>query len=551
MNPIQEIKQFFKGEIFDDEETLKQYSRDASLFKVKPQLVVYPKDPEDLKNLVKWTNNNPGHNLTIRAAGSDMTGGPLGESIVADVTKHINHISDIIDDSIVVQPGAFYRDVEKKTKEKGLILPCFPASKDLCALGGMFGNNCAGEKTLRYGKMEDFILESKVILSDGNEYTVTPLSKAKLLTKMSERSFEAGVYEEIFNLIEQNKELINQAKPQVSKNSAGYYLWNVQSPTLQTFDLNRLLVGSQGTLGIVTEMKLRLVPEKKCHDLIALFFKSWDELPKVVNAITPHMPESLETFDEETLKLGLRFMPEIAKRAGSNLLSFALKFLPEIFIGLKMFGLPKLIILVEVEENTEEEVKDKVSKILKAIRPFNIWSRVIETDSEEEKFWIMRRESFNLLRKHVKDKKTAPFIEDFCITIEEIPKFLPAALKILKKNGIKANIAGHAGNGNFHIIPLMDLTKKSERAKITKVSNEFYDLVIKHGGSITAEHNDGIVRTPYLSKMYSPEILELFRLTKEIFDPKNIFNPGKKVPSSKNNHKGGTLEYLESHIAIE
>ncbi|MEX2013325.1 MAG: FAD-binding oxidoreductase, partial [Parcubacteria group bacterium] len=515
MKLAEEIKKFFKGEVFEDSVTLESYSRDASLFKVRPKLVVYPKDSEDLRNLVKWVNSNPGHSITMRAAGSDMTGGPLGESIVADVTKHMNKIGEVREAGTVVRPGAFYRDFEKKTLEKGLILPCFPASKKLCALGGMVANNCGGERTLRYGKMEDYIVEAKWIFADGNEYTI----------KRDSIDNEYG--KQIFELIKQNQDIITHAKPKVSKNSAGYYLWNVFDG--ETFDLNKLLVGSQGTLGIMTEATVRLVKVKPYHDMVTLFFKSWDELPQVANAILPQAPESLEAFDEETLKLGLRFMPEIARKTGSNLLSFAAKFIPEAFIGLRMLGLPKLIILVEIAENTEEEVKSKVRSILKATEKFHVWSRVIEKDSEEEKFWIMRRESFNLLREHVKDKRTAPFIEDFCIPTDKIPEFLPKALKILKDSGIKANIAGHAGNGNFHIIPLMDLRKESERAKILAVSDKFYDLVASYFGSITGEHNDGIIRTPYLGKMYSPKVLNLFKKTKEIFDPQDIFNPGKKV----------------------
>lgn len=545
----EDIKKFFKGEVVDDEETLKKYSKDASLFEVKPKLVVFPKDSQDLKTLVKWVSQNLGQSVTVRAAGSDMTGGPLSESIVADVTKYMNKIGDVRVDGTNVEPGMFYRDFEVKTLEKRLILPCYTASKNLCALGGMFGNNCAGEKSLRYGKMENFVLETKVILSDGNEYEIKPLSRVALDTKMAQGDFEGEVYKSIYNLLEDNKQLIQDAKPKVSKNSAGYYLWNICPPTSLgvkddfIFDLNKLFVGSQGTLGIVTEIKLRLVKEKKYHDMVALFFKSWDELPQVVNAVLPFGPESLETFDEETLKLGIRFMPEIAKKAGIGLLSFAVKFIPEILIGLEMLGLPKLIILVEIAEDTEEEVREKVRKVVEAVKPFNVWSRAIEKDSEEEKFWMMRRESFSLLRKSVKDKRTAPFVDDFCVPTEKIPEFLPKAIKILKDAGIHINIAGHAGNGNFHIIPLMDLKKESERKKIVSVANKFYDLVAEYKGSNTAEHNDGIIRTPYLSKMYSPEVLDLFQKTKQIFDPKNIFNPGKKV--------GGSLEYLESHIAIE
>ena len=555
----EEIALFFKGEVFEDEATLETYSRDASLFKVRPKLVVFPKDSEDLEKLVTYINDkklsDPSLSLTIRAAGSDMTGGPLNESIVVDVSKHINQIGEVREEGTVVEPGMFYRDFERLTLEKDLILPCFTASKNLCALGGMFANNCAGERSLRYGKMENFVLESKVIFSDGHEYLVKPLSKEALERKMMQGDFEGEVYKKMFSLIEENKEIINEAKPKVSKNSAGYYLWNIQYGELghEIFDLNKFLVGSQGTLGIVTEMKLKLVPVKKYHDLVTIFFKSWDELPQVVNTILPQDPESLETFDKDTLKLGIHFMPEIAKKADSNFLSFAMQFIPEAIIGIEMHGLPQLIVLVEISENTEEEVKAKVQNIVEAIKPFKVWSRVVEKDSEEEKFWVMRRESFNLLRQHVKGKRTAPFIDDFCIPPDKMPEFLPRALSILKDNGIEANIAGHAGNGNYHIIPLMDLRVESERNKITVVADKFYDLVAEYGGSITAEHNDGIIRTPYLNKMYSPEVLALFKKTKEIFDPLNIFNPGKKVPASREatEDKRGTLEYLESHIAIE
>jgi len=541
----EEIQKFFSGEVFDDEATLKTYSRDASLFEVGPKLVVFPKNSEDLKKLVKWVAENKDHSITMRAAGSDMSGGSINDSIIADVSKHMGYIGEILEEGTVVEPGVFYRDFEKQTLEKKLVLPCFPASKNLCALGGMIGNNCGGERSLRYGKMENFILESKVIFSDGNEYTVKPLNKEELEDKMGQGDFEGNLYKRLYNLLEENKEVIEKARPMVTKNSAGYYLWNVLDPKRSEgyFDLNKLIVGSQGTLGIVTQAKLRLVREMPFHDMVALFFKTWDELPQVVRAILPYKPESLETFDEETLKLGIRFMPEIAEKDGSSLLAFATKFLPEALIGARMLGLPKLVVLVEIAENTDEEVKSRVKGVVEAIKPFKVWHRVIERDSEENKFWIMRRESFNLLRKHVGDKKTASFVEDFCVPIESTPEFLPRALEILTDGGIEANIAGHAGNGNFHIIPLMNLTKESERAKIVPVANKFYDLVGEFKGSITGEHNDGIIRTPFLNKMYSNEILELFRETKEIFDPLNIFNPGKKV--------NGSLEYLENHIAIE
>lgn len=529
----------------NDPQTLEAYSRDASLFKVVPKFVAIPENVEDMRKLISYAKKH-GESLTMRAGGSDMTGGPLSESIVVDV-KNFNKIGEIREEGTVVGPGVLYRDFEKKTLKKNLILPCYTASKNLAALGGMIGNNCAGEKTLRYGKMENFLLKSKWLFSDGNEYEVKPLSKSELEEKIARGGFEGELYKQVFELVTRNEEEIQSAKPRVSKNSAGYYLWNVWNG--ETFDLNKLLVGSQGTLGILTEAEIGLVPIKTHHDLIAIFFDSWNELPKVVNAILPHDPESLETFDKDTLKLGLRFMPEIARKAGSNLFSFATQFLPEAWISVKMGGLPELIILVEIAEKSEEEVKRKVREVEEAIKDCNVWSRIVQKDTEEEKFWVMRRESFNLLRQHVTGKRTVPLVEDFCIPPERVPEFLPRAKKILEEVGIDVNIAGHAGNGNFHIIPLMDLKDEKEKKKLLPVAEKFYSLVSEYKGSITGEHNDGIVRTPYLNKMYSPEILELFKKVKQIFDPQNIFNPGKKVPApGRVGEVGGTIEYFESHL---
>ncbi len=518
-------------------EILEAYSKDASLFKIRPKFVASPKNTEDIKRLVRFANEKR-ESLTVRAGGSDMTGGPLTESIVVGVAN-LNKIGEIHRQDlweiglacVSVQPGVYYRDFEKETLKHDLLLPCYPASKDIAAIGGMVGNNCGGERSLRYGKMEDSIVSSKWVFNDENEYEIKPIPLAKISS--------ATRYErEIFKLIEDNRELIERSKPKVSKNSSGYFLWNVIKGDL--FDLNKLLVGSQGTLGIMTEATLKLVPIKKYHDMVALFFKSWDELPKVTKAIIPLKPESLETFDKETLKLGIRFMPEIAKKAGEGLFSFVSKFLPEALIGARMLGLPELVTLVEIAEESEEEVGRKVEAVREAVKPFGTLYRVIEKDSEEEKFWIMRRESFNLLRKKMGGKRTVPLVDDFCIPVETMAEFLPKAKKILEAYGVTANIAGHAGDGNFHIIPLMDLKKESERRKLIPMAKSFYDLVAEYKGTISGEHNDGIVRTPFLDKMYSPEILKLFKKTKQIFDPKNIFNPKKKV--------GATLDDFQKYL---
>src|SRR3989338_4695489 len=538
MSLIEAIKKDFKGEVAETDEKLEAYSRDASLFKVRPKAVVYPQDAKDIEHLVQFAKEHktidPTISLTVRAAGSDMSGGPLNESIIADVTKHLNRLGEIKAAGTRVEPGVFYRDFEKETLKQGLILPCYPASKSLCALGGMIANNCAGEKTLRYGKMEDFVVESRFVFSDGREYSVKPLSMAELEAKMGQDDFEGHLYKQLFQLIRENQEILKAAKPKVSKNSAGYYLWNVWDGT--TFDLNKLLVGSQGTLGIMTEATVRLVPVEKASELFVIFLSDLSRLAELVNVILPTGPDSIESYDDATMKLAFRFFPEMLKSLKpKHFFSLVLSFIPELWMMLKG-GIPKLILLVEYSGQSKTELDGKTENLERLINPFKLVSRKTLSKEESDKYWTVRRESFNLLRKHVHGFRTAPFVDDVVVQPKDMPEFLPKMRAILDSYKLNYTIAGHAGNGNFHIIPLMDMKDKKNIEVIKDVGEKVYSLVSEYKGSITGEHNDGIVRTPYLDKMYSLTALKLFQKTKEIFDPQNIFNPGKKV--------NGTLAYL-------
>lgn len=544
---------FFKGELFDDSVARDKYSRDASLFEVQPQLVAFPADSADIQALVKFVGEqkaadpvaNAKLSITARSAGTCMSGGSLNESIILDVTKHIGKLISLSPDEAVVEPGMYYRDFEKETLKQNVILPCYTASKNLCALGGMVSNNAAGEKTLQYGKMEHYVRELRVIFADGNEYTVKPLTRAELDVKMSQQNFEGRVYKEIFELIEKNRDVIAAAKPQVSKNSAGYYLWNVWDPQGNNgaglFDLTRLIVGSQGTLGIVTRANIKLVPVKPLSKLFVVFMPNLDKLGDIVDEILTLNPESVESYDDSTMKLAVKFMPEMLRSMhAGGFFKLIFKFIPEVFMMLTG-GIPKLILLTEFAGTNEAEIDAKMTALRAKIAHFGFTMRATKSAAESEKYWTIRRESFNLLRKHIHGKRTAPFVDDVVVRPEFLPAFLPKMRKILDDYKLTYTIAGHAGNGNFHVIPLMDMRDERNHPLIREISDKIFDLVVSYHGSITGEHNDGIVRTPYLSKMFTPDILALFAETKHIFDPLNLFNPGKKV--------GGTVEYMESHLA--
>ena len=542
-----EIKKLIKGEVAGNGSELEAYGRDASIFEVKPELAVKPKDVDDIKNLVKFIaehkSSDPKLSITARAGGSDMSGGPLGESIILDFTGYCNKILEIqmapSGDGgwAIVEPGAFYRDFEKETLKKGLLLPSYPASRELCAVGGMVANNSGGEKSLRYGKTENYVEELNVVLNDGNEYVLRPLTVGELEQKKKQDDLEGSIYRKIHELLEANHELIQKAKPDVSKNSAGYALWSVWNG--KTFDLTKLFVGSQGTLGIITKIKFRLIKPAKYSQLLVIFLKDLNKVGDLTLALNKYEPESMESYDDNTIKLVFKILPDFIKKIGFGVL---FKFIPDLWVIIKE-GIPKLVVLAEFTGDDEEGVRRKVKIIKQEIDSrFNFISRIAADKDDIQKYWTIRRESFNLLRKHVKGRKTAPFIDDIIVKPEHLPQFLPELNVILDeyKNYMIYTIAGHPGDGNFHIIPLMNLSDEKSRNIIPELSAKVYDLVLKYGGSITAEHNDGLIRTPYLEKMYGKEVYGLFERVKEIFDPQNIFNPGKKV--------GGSLDYAMKHI---
>lgn len=539
------IAQLIEGEVYSDEKTLDEYSRDASLFQLRPQLVVSPTNVKDISALVNFANLNcqRGISLTARSGGTDMTGGPLTESICLDMTAHFDKIIAVSSDCAITQPGVFFRDFDKATKKLHREMPSYPASRELCTVGGMVANNSGGEKTLAYGKTENYVMELRMVMADGQEHIFAPLTTGELHAKMQQTNFEGQVYRQLYQLIDVNYDLIKQAKPQVTKNSAGYYLWNVWDKQKGIFDPIKLLVGSQGTLGIITQVTFRLVEPQKHSQMLVLFLKNLDSLADIVKRVMAYKPESFESYDDHTLKLAIRFMPDIAKRMrGKNLLQLLWQFVPEAKMVLTA-GMPKLVLLAEFTGPSLKDVHARAQAARSDLQDLHLQTYLTRKKADEEKYWLVRRESFNLLRHHIKGKHTAPFIDDVVVRHDQLPQFLPELNAIMRQYNLIYTIAGHIGDANFHIIPLMDLADPKTKEIIPQLSKQVYDLVLRYKGSISGEHNDGLIRTPFLPQMYGPKIVQLFSATKKIFDPHNIFNPGKKV--------GGNFAYSMSRFVAE
>ena len=543
MTRAQDLKNLLKGDVFADNKTRRTFSTDASLFEIEPEVVVAPRNVEDLKKLVQYASENERVSLTARSGGTGMDGGALTESIVVDFGKHFNEIGEVGEDYAITQPGVYYRDFEKATLAKNLLMPSYPASREICMLGGMVSNNAGGEKTLLYGKTEDYINELKVVFADGNEYVVKPLTKSELDEKMAQQDFEGELYKNIFTLIDNNYEEIKAAKPKVHKNSAGYFLWNVWDRETGVFDLTKLIVGSQGTLGLVTEINFKLVTPQPESQMMVVFLDELTNVGAIVHSVLGHKPTTFESYDDKTLKLALRFWWEFIKRLGlRNIFVLAWNGIPEA-LSIVRHGLPKLVLQITFEGDDKEELAERARTLKRELEEYSPrYMEVIKNPHEADEYWLVRRESFNLLRHKVSGMKTAPFIDDISVPPACLPEFFPRLNALLDeyKDYMIHNIAGHIGDGNFHIIPLMDFTNKEALEKIPEIAQRVYDLVFEYGGSSTGEHNDGIIRSPFLKQMYGDGIYKLFEETKNVFDPKNIFNPGKKV--------GATLEYATGHI---
>lgn len=544
MNHIDALKPNVKGVIDTSDTTLEQYSHDASLFELKPMAVVHPKDSDDIQSIVKYVAENkhtdPTLSVTMRSAGTDMSGGAINTSFVLDMTTHMNQVLELTKDAAHVQPGLHFRDLDAEMERIGALLPCYPASRDLCTVGGMTSNNSGGEKSLKYGKTANYVTELKVVFADGKEYVVKPLNKEELVRKMAQGDFEGNLYKKTFELLEAHYDEIQAAKPKVSKDSTGYHLWDVWNRETEIFDMTKMIVGAQGTLGAITDIKFRLVERPTLSGVLVCYMKDVNKLGDVIPEVVAQKPETFESFDDNTLWLSFKFFPSFIKKLGFKLwFKTAMQLIPDALALSR--GIPKLILMIEFTGANQQEVDEKLDEMARILKHDHmLYVEKDDTVEKAKKFWLMRRESFNLLRSKVKEKHTAPFIDDFVVPPNRLPEFWPQIRAIIKKYGLLATIAGHMGDGNFHIIPLMKIEDPSERAKLQPCMKEVNELVLKYGGSLSGEHNDGMVRGPWLETMYGPEIFGYMKTVKHIFDKDNIFNPHKKTDAD--------WDYSFSHI---
>ncbi|MCA9354502.1 MAG: FAD-binding oxidoreductase [Candidatus Kaiserbacteria bacterium] len=532
----------FRGGISTNKKLLEAYSTDESIFSIRPQVVIQPKNRRDVEIaaavVAKETKRFDSLSLTPRAAGTGLGGGSLTDSVVIDVCAHLRQIGDVTEKkgkiTFTCEPGAMWRDVEKKLKEHDAYLPPYPASKDICSVGGSVANNAAGPDSLRHGHCADWVESMDVVLSDGHTYTIKPMTYREFKMLLKQEHEYARIVNAVFELISKNEKEIKNNKPETAKNSAGYPLWSVMPQGVAkfkkgegTFDLTRLISGSQGTIGIITHITMRAIPIPKNTTLIAVSIFDLEDAARSITAALKYDPINVEIFDALTFNLALQnpsFFKDRVKGADYYKVMFSMYATYHVRYRRQV---PEFTVLITLDENTTQAYDP--ADIAKKIAGQKVKARVVNNPIEAEMFWQIRRASYTLSKFQDTSKRPAAFLEDMTVPPENLSKFFVQVKALLKEFNVTAAVHGHGGNGHFHFYPLLDFTNKTTPALVEKMAEKFFSAAVKFHGNICGEHNDGIIRTPHLSKMFSRKMLDIFEQTEAIFDPDDIFNPGKKV----------------------
>ncbi len=535
------LQEHLVGEVLTGQDVRNYFSTDGGIFKLMPSMVVYPKNTQDVRKVTRftWQLAEKGHVLpiTARGRGSDQAGAAIGKGVVMVFPAHMKRLLelDIKQKLARVQPGINYLAFQQAVETHGLFLPPYPSSIDYATLGGAIANNTAGEKTVKYGATRKYVHSLEVVLANGEVIQTGRISKRELDKRKGFTTFEGEIYRALDGIITDNWEFIQKhaGEPHVSKNAAGYALSLVKQKD-GSFDLTPLFVGSQGTLGIITEAILRLEPFNPDTTLFKIDLESLKDAGDVVAALLKLGPSALEVVDK-------------------HLLDFLEKVNPNRLKGLVQKPYPALVLLAEFDDKKTSAQVKKAKMVQKALKKANIPFVATQDYDEQQRLWTIRHSAAAVIWHVEGSKKALPIIEDGVVPREKFSELIEAIYALFEKYNLDVAFWGHAGDANLHLQPFLDLGVLGDRQKVFKIMDEYYDTVLKLGGSTCGEHNDGRLRAPFLPKVYGPEMYKIFQEVKKTFDPYGTLNPGVKidvtmkdlVPLLRNEY---SMEHLADHL---
>jgi FAD/FMN-containing dehydrogenase/Fe-S oxidoreductase len=487
------LRSHIKGELlFGDTDRL-LYSTAACIFQIMPVGCVIPKDVSDLQHIVRYAYDNS-ISLTARGAGSAVAGQTLGSGIIIDFSKYMDHILEINQDQMYVrvQPGVVLGKLNRALAPYNLWFPPDPSSSEVATIGGMIANNSSGTHSLKYGATRDYILSLKLVLDNGELVsTDEPMANRRI----------SQIYTQIQGLLAPVHQLIKQYAPETIKNSSGYHVYDTEGK----LDLGRLIAGSEGTLALIAEAKLKVSPRPSERGMLRVCFADVESACETVIHLRELSPSALELVDKTMIDLV----------RGSRT---PLEDLPE---------KTQVVLLVEFD-GTEVQVREGINNAIAIIERLGALDLRKGQREQYERLWGIRNAASPILDRMKGPTRSMRIIEDGAVYPSRLVEYIHGLKQILAKSKVQGVIFGHAGSGNIHLNLILDPGEPGYKQKIQDLAEQASDLILGLKGTLSGEHGDGLLRTPYLKKMAGP-VYPIFEGIKNVFDPKGILNPGKKI----------------------
>ncbi|MBC8754896.1 FAD-binding protein [Kordia sp. YSTF-M3] len=523
---LEELKQVFAGTIFYDDLHRILYATDASVYRKLPLAVAYPKNSDDLKTLINFAAK---HNTSLipRTAGTSLAGQCVGEGIVVDVSKHFTRILDINETAktVTVQSGVVRDELNAYLKTFNLFFGPNTSTSNRCMIGGMVGNNSSGTTSIQYGVTRDKIVSMDVLLSDGSEVTFGEITTEEFHQKRALTTLEGAIYQKIYEmLIDKNNQArirIEFPKATIHRRNTGYAideLLNAEPFTKdgERFNMCKLLSGSEGTLAFTTKITLQLDELPPTHHcVVAAHYESIEACLQSVSLTMQHNLYTCEMMDKIILDC-----------TKSNLAQAKNRFFVK--------GDPQAILLLELRSTNIEDLEKQTADLLASLKKEGkSYHYPILKGDDISKAMELRKAGLGLLGNIIGDKKAVACIEDTAVALEDLSNYIAEFSELMAKYEQKAVYYAHAGAGELHLRPILNLKKKEDVVLFRKITRDVAKLVKKYKGSFSGEHGDGIVRAEFIPIMIGEKNYELLKDVKSVFDPKNIFNPGKIVDAAK------------------
>jgi len=517
---LQELQGRLNGSLVYDDLHKALYATDASVYRKIPLAVAFPKDEKDLQLLIEFATQNK-VTLIPRTAGTSLAGQCVGDGIVVDVSKHFTNIIafDELNKTITVEPGVVRDELNLFLKPFELFFGPNTSTSNRCMIGGMVGNNSSGSTSIRYGVTRDKVLQIDGVLSDGSLVCFKELTSKEFKLKTHEQSLEGKIYASIYNELSQEQvqqEIKSQfPKPSIHRRNTGYAVDELLASDLfggheATINIAKLLSGSEGTLVFSTAITLQLdIVQPKESVIVASHFKSINESLKATVLAMNHELFACELMDKVILDCTKNNREQSKNR---------------FFIQ----GDPEAILMFEVSANSIEEAQNKADKLIADLDNNNFGYHHPKIIGEDiKRMFDLRKAGLGLLGNIIGDKKAVACIEDTAVDLNDLPNYIEEFTKIMDKYQQKAVYYAHAGAGELHLRPILNLKKSEDVSLFRKITTETAQLVKKYGGSFSGEHGDGIVRAEFIPLMIGETNYQLLRRIKKTFDPNNIFNQGK------------------------